>query len=273
MSSDLVVRSSANGVTTLRMNNPRRLNGWTAPMMDAVKAALRDAAAEEGCKAVVLTGTDPYYSAGVNLGGTLRMAHPKKLHAMIVEHNQQLFEAFLNFDKPILAAVNGPAIGAVVTSATLCDGIVCSDKATFSTPFAALGVAAEGCSSVHFERIMGAGNARRMLGPEGFKPTGEQAAEIGLVDEVVPHDQLMDRAQAIAEGWVQAGRERTFRGGSERDELLEVNARESVQVADSFLARPFLKGQFEFLWKKKKRGPALMFLSLYLTQPAWSRLQ
>ena len=44
-------------------------------------------------------------------------------------------------------------------------------------------------------------------------------------------------------------------------------------MADSFLARPFLKGQAKFLWKKKKRGPALMFASLYATQPVWSRLR
>ena len=88
------------------------------------------------------------------------------------------------FEKPIVAAVNGPAIGAVVTSATLCDAIVASDKATFSTPFAKLGVPPEGCSSVQFERLMGPDNAARMLFEEGWRPTAAEALEAGLVQEI-----------------------------------------------------------------------------------------
>ena len=83
-------------------------------------------------------------------------------------------------------------MGGVVTSAALCDAIIASDTATFSTPFSALGLVPEGCSSVHFERIMGGReNAQRMLGPEGWKPTAEEAKEAGLVSEVVPHDQVL----------------------------------------------------------------------------------
>ena len=191
--SDLMLQSDRNGVRTLTMNNPKRLNGWTQPMMAALKSALKAADADDSVKALILTGTDPYYCAGVNLGGTIQLAHPRKLHAMIVEHNQALFEAFLKIGKPILIAANGPGIGACVTSATLCDGIIASEKATFSTPFSALGVAEEGCSSVHFERIMGAANARRMLGPEGWKPTGAEALEIGLVQWCVPPRQTHGR--------------------------------------------------------------------------------
>ena len=269
----LVLSSTLNGVTTLKMNNPKRLNGWTADMMDALKAQLADAASNDATKVVILTGADPYYCAGVNLGSTIKLTHPRKLHAMIVSHNQALFEAFLKFPKPILIAANGPGIGACVTSATLCDGIIASEKATFSTPFSALGVAAEGCSSVHFERLMGTANAERMLGPEGWKPTAAEALEVGLVEWNAPHDQLLVEAQKIAEGWVKEGKVRKFRGGSQLAELLEVNARESVAVADSFLDRPFLKGQFKFLWSKNKRGTSLNFMMLWLSHPLWSRLR
>ncbi len=143
--STLVLIATRHGVTTLTMNRPKKLNGWTIPMLEALRAAFRGVLADDETKAVVLTGTDPYYCAGVNLGGTLKLAHPKKLHAMIVEHNQALFDSFLDFDKPIIAAVNGPAIGAAVTTARLCDTIIASEEATFSTPFAALGVTPEGC--------------------------------------------------------------------------------------------------------------------------------
>ena len=62
-----------------------------------------------------------YYCAGVNLSGTIKPMHPKVLHGMIVKHNAAIFDAFIEFPKPILIALNGPAIGACVTSATLCD--------------------------------------------------------------------------------------------------------------------------------------------------------
>lgn len=268
---ELVLTHTTRGVRTLRLNMPKRLNGWTLEMMARMTAELAAAAADPAVQAVILTGTDPYYSAGVNLGGTIKLAPPKTLHAMIVERNAALFDTFIDFPKPILAAINGPAIGASVTSATLCDGIIASDKATFSTPFARLGVAREGCSSVLFEKLMGAESAERMLGDEGWVPTGEEAQAVGFAQWVAPHDQLMERAQAIAEGWIAEGRARTHRGGMTAAELKAINARESVEVADSFLSAPFLNAQFKFLWSRKKRGPALMFFALKAARPVWAR--
>ena len=266
-----IITHKRDGVTTLTMNTPERLNGWTKEMMDTLKEDFGVAARDDETRVLVLTGADPYFCAGVNLAATLRLDHPRKLHAMIVEHNQALFDAFLDFPKPLLVAVNGPAIGASVTSATLCDGIIASEKATFSTPFGALGIPPEGCSSVHFARIMSQANAERMLGRAGWKPTAEEALEAGLIQWVAPHDKLAEEARHIAQEWIAADATRSFRGGSERDELKAVNASESVALADAFLSTPFLKAQFKFLWSKKKRGPAAMFLTMLVTRPLWSR--
>ena len=272
MADMILEQSKQDGVTTLTMNTPKRLNGWTMEMMEALKAGFGAAAGDEETKVLVLTGADPYYCAGVNLSAVMRPRHPRKLHAMIVDHNQALFDMFLDFPKPILIAVNGPAIGASVTSATLCDGIIASEKATFSTPFSALGVPPEGCSSVQFARLMGESNAERMLGQEGWKPTAEEALEAGLIQWVTPHDELGQEVQRIAREWIASDRERSFRGGSNRDELKAVNARESIDLADAFLSTPFIKAQFTFLKSRKKWGPAAMFLTLLITRPLWSRL-
>lgn len=269
---ELLLVSTKNGVRTLTMNDPRRLNGWTFEMMHAIRDAVTAAAADDGVSALVLTGTGDYYSAGVNLSSTIRLGHPRALRQAIVDNNQALFELFIDLDKPILVAINGPAIGATVTSATLCDAIVASEKATFSTPFARLGVTPEGCSSVHLPRLIGERAARRMLGPEGWRPTAAEALEVGLVNEVTAPGALADRAQAIAEGWVAEGRGRSFRAGATRQELKAVNARESQELADAFLAAPFLMGQFRFLWSRRKVAPALTFLGLRATRPLWSRL-
>jgi len=268
----LILTNKREGVTTLTMNTPERLNGWTRQMMDALKAGISAAADDDETRVLVLTGADPYYCAGVNLAGAFQLEHPRKMHATIVENNEALFNLFLDFPKPMLIAVNGPAIGASVTSATLCDGIIASEKATFSTPFAALGVTPEGCSSVHFARLMGAENAERMLGREGWRPSAEEALDAGLIQWAVPHDQLADEADRIAREWIDTGAQRSFRGGSGRDELKAVNARESVDLADAFLGAPFIKAQYKFLSSKKKWGPAAMFLAMLISRPVWSRL-
>lgn len=267
----LIIRETADGVTTLTMNNPKRLNGWTMSMLDALGSALDDAARDEATRVVILTGAGRYYCAGVNLGGSLQLAHPAKLHAYIIEHNQGLFDRFIRFPKPILVAANGPAIGASVTSASLCDAIVASERATFSTPFAALKVPPEGCSSEVFPRLLGDA-ADRMLGEEGWQPTAKEAAEIGLVDEVVAHDDLMPAAKRLARSWIAEGRTRTLPAGMTREELEQINARESRVLAQAFLSPPFLRAQFRFLWGKRKRRPAMMFWLLARTHPLWGRL-
>jgi enoyl-CoA hydratase/carnithine racemase len=271
-SADVLLTHKRDGVTTLTMNTPARLNGWTMQMMAALKDAFHSAALDDETRVLILTGADPYYCAGVNLAATLKLAHPRKLHRLIVQNNQALFDAFLDFPKPILIAVNGPAIGASVTSATLCDGIIASENATFSTPFGVLQIPPEGCSSVQFARLMGEENAARMLFEEGWKPGAAEALEAGLIQWAVPHERLMEEAQRIAREWIETGARRSYRGGSTRKELKAVNARESIALADAFLSAPFIRHQFRFLWSKKKWGPAAMFLSLLVSRPAWARL-
>ncbi len=270
MGKGLLLTETRDGVTTLTMNDPRHLNGWTQGMLAELRSALTAVNGDPQTKVVVLTATDPYYSAGVNLAGAFKLDSPAKLHAFIVQSNRALFEMFLDLDKPILVAVNGPAIGATVTSATLCDAVIASERATFSTPFARLGVTPEGCSSEVFPRKFGAATAERILGREGWVPTAQQAKEIGLVDRVVPHDQLLGEAQALARSWIEEGKKRTLPSGFTREQLRAINQRESEVLADAFLASPFLMGQFRFLWSKKKRSMAMLFLALRVTRPVWA---
>ena len=267
----LILTSTSNHVTTLRMNDPKRLNGWTGPMMVTLRHLFDKYAKDESTKVLILTGTDPYYCAGVNLSATMQPMHPKKLHGLIVENNRALFDAFLDFPKPILIAANGPAIGACVTSATLCDAIIASEKATFNVPFAALGITPEGCSSIHFERMMGREVADRLL-KDGWKPNGAEAAQVGLAAEVVPHDQLLARSQEVAEEWVASDKQKVIPGGGDVQEYKKVNLEESIQLADAFLATPFLEAQYKFLKSKGKTTNATLFWFLKTSRPVWSKL-
>ena len=119
---DLVLTERKKKVTRVKMNNPKRLNGWTVTMLTSLFRTLDDLAEDEETEVVVLTGTDPYYCAGASLSEHFKLMHPRKFHSFIAEQNELLFGKFLNFPKPILIAANGPAVGGAVTSALLCDG-------------------------------------------------------------------------------------------------------------------------------------------------------
>lgn len=267
--SDIVLKSTLNNVTTITMNTPKKLNGWTEPMLKAVQANLLEARRDPECKVIIFTGAGSYYCAGVNLAGALKIMAPSKVLKEIEMNNKRVFDSFLEVEKPIIAAVNGPAIGASVTSATLCNAILASDNATFLTPFGRLGVTPEGCSSVHFPRLMGEQAANRML-HEDWPPTAQEAKEIGLVTEVVPHDDLQARAQELAESWIAEGNlKRTAMGFEDLDNLFEVNARESKELARAFVSEKFLQGQIDFLTLKKK--DPTMFKVLLATRPLWSK--
>ena len=284
---ETLTKLSDDGVFIITMNRPEKLNGWTENMMLEMQSHFKRAAKDEKVKVVILTGAGKYYCAGVNLSGVIRPMLPKNLHTMIREKNQLLFDMFLDFQKPILAAVNGPAIGASVTSAILCDAIVANETATFSTPFFRLGVPPEGCSSVHFPRIFGSENADLMMGEEAWVPTANEAMELGFVHTVVPvpangsvngydHTLLLNSSIELAQEWIAKGKPREIgplRGGPEiAEEYKRVNARESLDLADCFLGNDFLEGQRAFLSSKGKTGPALVFSALKWTRPLWSLL-
>eukprot|EP00511_Aplanochytrium_stocchinoi_P003774 CAMPEP_0204822560 /NCGR_PEP_ID=MMETSP1346-20131115/756_1 /ASSEMBLY_ACC=CAM_ASM_000771 /TAXON_ID=215587 /ORGANISM="Aplanochytrium stocchinoi, Strain GSBS06" /LENGTH=203 /DNA_ID=CAMNT_0051948833 /DNA_START=464 /DNA_END=1075 /DNA_ORIENTATION=+ len=201
--------------------------------------------------------------------------------------NQHLFDSFINLDKPLIIAVNGNAVGASVTSATLAEAIVSVDDATFSTPFAALGVCPEGCSSVNFPKMMGETNANRMLGKEAWTPTAKEWAPLlgdmfqGLVASSTKTDEneriqeneenVQVLAQKVAEQWVSTNKGKRMDENT-RAEMRNVNAKESEQLASCFLDYPFLEGQYNFAVQKNKKQVANLFWFLKTFRPVWSKL-
>lgn len=140
--------SLSDGILTITFANEKKLNAWTQPMMVGFFEKLEEATVRDDVAGVVVTGQGKYYSAGVDLSNIMKPMMPSKLVCYLRDMNQQVFERVIDFPKPIVAAVNGPALGAAVTTATLMDSIVASESATFSLPFSKLGVPPEGCSSV-----------------------------------------------------------------------------------------------------------------------------
>jgi len=258
-------------VLTLRFNNPKKLNAWTKPMMTAMQDELARAKADDSVGGVVVTGTGKYYSAGVDLSSTIRPMAPSTLIRTIRDQNEKLFRLFIDFPKPIVAAVNGPAIGAAVTSTILMDRVISSESATFSLPFARLSIPPEGCSSVTWPERMGEANAQRMMGPEAWVPTAEEALAAGLIDEIVSGDDagaLEARAIAYTAERVTSGVGRRF-DAAEQARLIRVNAEESARLANAFVSPAFLSGMHKFNAGRKKAGIANFFWLAKVSQPLW----
>ena len=258
-------------------------------MFSAMSDAFTSAAVNDSVRAVVYAGTGPSFCAGGDFVGILRHAlltptpalMPGALRARIATVNEAMFEMFLGFPKPLVAAVNGPAIGGGATSCALCDAVVASERASFLTPFAQLGVHPEGCSSAVFPARFGEHVANRLL-EEGWKPSARDALAFGLVDEVVDDEPidtdagaaaLLDAARARAATLADAGCERRYHGYS-LEEMRAVNAAESLAVANAFVSTHFLDKAIEHARARGAKGEqqARFFGALRATHGAWSLL-
>jgi len=258
--------NSENGVLTFNFENEKKLNAWTLPLMSQMKDELARANTRSDVTGVVLTGSGKYYSAGVDLSSLLKPMAPSKLLVDLRANNQQLFDMFINFSKPIGVAVNGPAIGAAVTTATLTDVLVASDRASFSLPFAKVGVPAEGCSSVTFAEWMGEATAERMLGTEGWIPTAAEAKAVGFpITEIVEGDNDAVVARAVELVAAQTGRRFD---AAEAVRLRKINAEESARLANAVVSEKFLDAMRSF---NEKRSPkvAFFFSAAKATLPLW----
>ena len=195
---------------------------------------------------------------------------PSSLKEFVRASNKELFETYLVCPKPMFAAVNGPAIGAAVTSASLCDAVVASESATFLTPFKSLGLVPEGCSSYNFPKIFGEEMAKEVL--EGRKFDAEEALKYGFAQYVVPQENVLEKAQEVAEAWVQQNHPRRSIKLGIKDKLMAVNDEESIALANAILDYPFIQHQAKFAMEKGKYAPWFLFKVLGATRPLWSRL-
>ena len=188
-------------VATLTLDRPEKLNAYLPAMGDEIVHAFRHAGGDDGVRAVILTGAGRGFCAGVDLEA-LRGANDSEAPQKGPRLGEEDFVRKLplelwNFPKPIIAAINGAAIGVGATMTLACDLRLAADEAKIGFTFAKLGIL-PGLGSTHLlPRLVGMGKAmelvlgaRILLGPE--------AEAIGLVQHSVPGPELMERAREIA---------------------------------------------------------------------------
>ena len=187
--SDLVlVDRPADGVAVVTLNRPAKYNALTPDLLDQLSAAFDALAADAELRAVVLTGADPAFCAGIDLSHLSTDADRfsattlSSLHALAV---------------PIIGAINGVAVTGGLEIALACDLRIASDRARFADTHARVGVLPLWGLSAALPAAVGQSWARQMSFTGNFVDA-ELALRIGLVNEVVPHDELLARAVRLA---------------------------------------------------------------------------
>ncbi|KAM8823531.1 enoyl-CoA delta isomerase 2 [Spinachia spinachia] len=183
---DTLLVTTKDDITTIKLNRPAKKNAITTEMYNDIIKALNQAAKDDSIL-TVFTGAGDFYCSGNDLsnftsipeGGVQEQARRGG------ELLRKYVQAYIDFPKPLVAVVNGPAVGISVTVLGLFDLVYSTDRASFHTPFSQLGQSAEGCSSYTFPKIMGPAKASEML-LFNKKLSAVQACELGLVTEVFP---------------------------------------------------------------------------------------
>jgi enoyl-CoA hydratase/carnithine racemase len=194
---DEIVQRRHGAVLQLVLNRPERRNAITARMYSALADGLDHAATAPDIRVVVLQGDGGVFCAGNDVGDFLRNP-PTDENSPVL----RFLAAIATFPKPLIAAVDGPAVGVGTTLLLHCDLVYAGQEAQFSLPFVRLGLCPEAGSSVLLPALAGyARAAEKLLFGEPFDAT--EARDMGLVNKVVPSAEVLayalDRAQVLAQ--------------------------------------------------------------------------
>lgn len=194
MSYEQILTDVADGIVTITMNRPEKLNAWTFRMRDEMVHAINEANAENDVVAIVVTGAGRGFCAGADIaevfkaqadGNTDHVPKPVDWVGLVRE------------SKPMIAAINGAAIGVGLTQVFPMDHLIAAQGAKISLRFVKMGVVPELASSHLVPMRIGFGRASELM-LTGRTILAEEAHEIGLVDNVVEPDGLMEAAQQMA---------------------------------------------------------------------------
>ena len=182
----------------LCLNRPQVLNALSEEMRAELLHFLHEASADDGLRVLVVTGKGRAFSAGGDLNMfKSRFEAYRRDGSSGTFANVDLPEAFSRFPKPIVAAVNGPAVGFGATMPLTCDVRIASTQAQFSFAFVRLGLTPEFGSSYHLPRLIGYGKAAELVFT-ARTIDAQEALRIGLVNRVVAPEELLPEAEKMA---------------------------------------------------------------------------
>lgn len=185
------------GVFTITLNRPDKLNPLSPLTFEELEKATQDAAQDKEVKVVVLTGAGRAFSAGGDLESPIfTMEKPSYMHE-VAYGSWQCVSNFRSMEKPVIAAVNGPCVGGAMSLVVACDMVIASEKASFLQPFVKLGLHPEGGITYLLPKLIGINRAIDLFFT-GRNVDAKEAERIGLVNQVVPADQLETTVRTLA---------------------------------------------------------------------------
>jgi len=249
------------GAATIELNRPAALNAWNAQLGADLLAALRHAAEDEAVRAVVVTGAGRAFSSGADLkdisGGDATSEGRPDVYKTLTERYHPIMHAIREIPKPVIAAVNGPAVGIGCSLALCCDLIVAAESAYFLLAFVNIGLVPDGGSSLFLPTRLGMARTTE-LSMLGERLGAAKALEWGLINRVVADVDLPEETAALA-ARLAAGPTRSYAGTKRQlnnwlysriDEQLELEAQIQQEMAGS---EDFLEGAMAFVQKRPAR--------------------
>jgi len=201
--SDILLSELSDGILTLTLNQPELRNPISSPAaIDALCDAIEGADRDMACRVVIITGAGSAFSSGgdlatMKLGGELNDPSPTKTRRNYRNGIQRLPLLFESIEVPVIAAVNGAAVGAACDLTCMCDIRIASEKARFAESFVKLGLVAGDGGAWLLPRVVGWSKASEMAFT-GRMIDANEALACGLVSRVVAPEALMDEARALA---------------------------------------------------------------------------
>ncbi|MDX1393655.1 MAG: enoyl-CoA hydratase-related protein [Gemmatimonadota bacterium] len=244
-------------VATLTLNRPEKLNSFYGTMRDELTDALEEIATSEDVRAVVVTGAGRAFCAGADVGYLTRLIESGNVDeaTALVEAGRRVVMAVRSFPGPVIAAINGAAAGGGANLALACDLRIASERASIGQTFNRIGLAPDWGGSYHLPRLVGPALAAELFFFAEMIDA-EEAERIGLVNRVVPHDELMETARgwarrlaakpALAVRYAKRMVQRSL--GSTVDEMLDF---ETAAQRDCFGSPDALEGVRAFTEKRR----------------------
>lgn len=241
------------GVATIQIDRPERLNALNAEMKDQLVEVLSRCAREDGVRAVVLRGTDKSFCSGADVQTMAEPSVPSGRHRLRVAH--AIIRAIVHLEKPVIAAVCGHAVGIGWSLALASDYILASPDAKFGQVFRKIGLAPDGGAVFMLSQYVGVLRAKELTMSARIV-SGEEAFRLGLVTELLPADKVFGQAQALAAELAQGASlalgmtKRLFlaAAGSTFDQFLEFESHVQNQLIQT---RDHAEGVDAFLNKRK----------------------
>jgi enoyl-CoA hydratase/carnithine racemase len=184
-------------VTILTLNNPDKRNAFSDDLHEAMQEVWTHLGADHSVRAVVLTGAGEAFSAGGDIPGFIRSYEDPDHRRLSLRGARRLMDAMAEFPKPLVAAVNGPAVGLGCSVAVSCDIVLIADTAFLADTHVSIGLVCGDGGAAAWPLMMGLLKAKEYL-LTGDRIPAAEAVNLGLANRVVPADQLMTEALALA---------------------------------------------------------------------------